>query len=319
MNLESVSLSIKEYAHSLGFQYCGISQAVFLEQEAPHLEKWLKTHKNAEMAYMEKYFDLRLNPKLLVEGAESVISVLLNYYPKQSQHKDNNAKIAKYAWGKDYHYVIKDKLHLLFDYIKTLLPDVQGRAFVDSAPVMDKVWAKRSGLGWIGKHSNLIVPKAGSFFLIGELIITEKLMYDAPIQDLCGTCTKCINACPTQAILEPYVVDANRCISYLTIELKNEIPDEFQNQMDGWIFGCDVCQDVCPWNIKFSTPTDEPYFTPLPEVSEYQLKDWLLLDEKTFKKIFKQSAISRPKYKGMMRNARFLLKNQKPLSDESFS
>lgn len=305
MKIEQISRAIKEYAYQIGFQYCGISQAVFLEEEAPRLEKWLKTQKHGQMAYMEKYFDLRLNPKLLVEGAESVISVLLNYYPQNPQHKDNNAKIPKYAWGEDYHFVIKDKLRLLFEYIKTLLPDVQGRAFVDSAPVMDKVWAQRSGLGWIGKHSNLIVPKAGSFFLIGELIITEKLQYDLPTQNLCGTCTLCIEACPTQAIVEPYVVDAKKCISYLTIELKEEIPDEFKDKMNGWIFGCDICQDVCPWNIKFSTPCNEPRFMPLPQISEYELKDWLLLDEKTFKKIFKKSPILRPKYKGFVRNVRF--------------
>jgi len=310
MNRNQLTRAIKNYAHALGFQYCGISKAEFLSEEAPLLEKWLNTQKHGLMAYMEKYFDMRLNPKLLVEGAESIISVLLNYYPQNPKHKDANAKIAKYAWGEDYHFVIKDKLHLLFEYIKTLIPDVQGRAFVDSAPVMDKVWAKKSGLGWIGKHSNLIVPKVGSFFFIGELIITEPLEYDAPVQDLCGSCTRCMEACPTQAITEPYVVDAKRCISYLTIELKEAIPDEFKENMQGWAFGCDICQDVCPWNIKFSVPHTEPRFTPLPEISNYTLEEWLKLEEKTFKQIFKNSPISRPKYKGFMRNLQFIQQNE---------
>ncbi len=310
MNRTKITQSIKNYAYSLGFQYCGISKVEFLSDEAPFLEKWLNTQKHGLMAYMERYFDIRLNPKLLVDGAESIISVLLNYYPKNPEHADNNAKIAKYAWGEDYHFVLKDKLYRLFEYIKMLIPDVQGRAFVDSAPVMDKVWAKKSGLGWIGKHSNLVVPKAGSFFFIGELIITEPLEYDAPIQNLCGSCTRCIDACPTQAITEPYVVDARRCISYLTIELKEAIPEEHKENMQGWIFGCDICQDVCPWNIKFAVPHTEPRFEPLPEISEYSLKDWIALEEKTFKKIFKNSPISRPKYKGFMRNLYFVQDNK---------
>jgi epoxyqueuosine reductase len=306
MNRTQLTQAIKNYAYSLGFQYCGISKAEFLSEEAPLLEKWLNTQKHGLMAYMEKYFDMRLNPKLLVDGAESIISVLLNYYPKNPEHTDKNAKIAKYAWGEDYHFVIKDKLYLLFEYIKTLFPDMQGRAFVDSAPVMDKVWAKKSGLGWIGKHSNLIVPRAGSFFFIGELIISEPLEYDTSIQNLCGSCTRCIDACPTQAITEPYTVDATRCISYLTIELKEAIPEEFKDTIHGWIFGCDICQDVCPWNIKFAVPHTEPRFEPLPQISEYNLKDWLVMEEKMFRQIFKNSPISRPKYKGFMRNLHFV-------------
>lgn len=310
MNRTELTQAIKNYAYRLGFQYCGISKAEYLADDAPFLEKWLNTQKHGLMAYMEKYFDIRLNPKLLVDGAESIVSVLLNYYPNNPEHKDSNAKISKYAWGEDYHFVLKDKLYQLFEYIKMLLPDVQGRAFVDSAPVMEKTWAKKSGLGWIGKHSNLIVPKAGSFFFIGELIITEPLVYDEPIQNLCGSCTRCIDACPTQAITEPYVVDARRCIAYLTIELKDAIPQEFKNSMQGWIFGCDICQDVCPWNIKFAVPHTEPCFHPLPEISEYNLKDWLALEEKMFKKIFKNSPVLRPKYKGFMRNLHFVQDKQ---------
>ncbi|HAT65984.1 MAG TPA: tRNA epoxyqueuosine(34) reductase QueG, partial [Flavobacteriaceae bacterium] len=237
---------IKGEAKRLGFLSCGISKAQFLEEEAPRLEKWLKKNMHGEMGYMENHFDKRLDPTKLVEDSKSVISLLLNYFPNESQREDSY-KISKYAYGTDYHFVIKEKLKELLFFIQNKIGEVNGRAFVDSAPVLDKVWAAKSGLGWIGKHSNLLSKQVGSFFFIAELIVDIELEYDSPVTDHCGTCTACIDACPTQAIVQPYVVDGSKCISYLTIELKNEIPSSFSSQMDDWMFGCDVCQDVCPW------------------------------------------------------------------------
>ena len=266
---------IKKEAKRLGFMSCGISKAEFLEVEAPRLEKWLKNNMNGEMAYMENHFDKRLDPRLLVDGAKSVISLLLNYYPEKQQTTDSY-KISKYAYGQDYHHVIKGKLKQLQEFISEEIGEVDGRAFVDSAPVMDKAWAAKSGLGWIGKHSNLLTQKAGSFYFIAELIVDLDLVYDTPVTDHCGTCTACIDACPTEAIVQPYVVDGSKCISYFTIELKNEIPVEFQGKFDDWAFGCDICQDGQE------------------------------ITEDVFKKVFQKSAVKRTKYSGLKRNIDFL-------------
>ncbi|WP_394343572.1 tRNA epoxyqueuosine(34) reductase QueG [Arenibacter aquaticus] len=295
---------IKAEAKRLGFLSCGISQANFLEEEAPRLEKWLNKNMNGEMGYMANYFDKRLDPRLLVDDAKSVISVLLNYYPEQQQETESY-KLSKYAYGHDYHHVIKSKLKLLQQFITQEIGEVNGRAFVDSAPVLDKAWAAKSGLGWIGKHSNLLTQKQGSFYFIAELIVDLELEYDHPVTDHCGTCTACLDACPTQAIVEPYVVDGSKCISYLTIELKNEIPSEFQGKMDDWMFGCDVCQDVCPWN-RFSKPHNEPLFNPHPELLSMTKKDWEEITEDVFKKVFQKSAVKRTKFSGLKRNIEFL-------------
>ena len=295
---------IKQESKRLGFDFCGIAKAEFLEEEAPRLEKWLKEEMHGKMHYMENYFDKRLDPRLLVPNAKSVISLLLNYYPSEKQNP-TIPKISKYAYGKDYHFVIKEKLKLLIDFIKKNIGEVNARAFVDSAPVMDKVWAKKSGLGWMGKHTNLISKNNGSYFFIAELIVDLDLDYDGEIQDYCGTCTKCIDACPTDAITEPYVVDGSKCISYFTIELKENIPNEMKDKFDNWAFGCDICQDVCPWN-SFSTPHNEPHFKPKSEILNFTKKDWKEISEETFNKTFHNSPLERPKYKGIKRNLEFL-------------
>lgn len=295
---------IKTEAKRLGFLSCGISSAQFLEEEAPRLEKWLKKNMHGQMQYMENYFDKRLNPTKLVEGSKSVISLLLNYFPNENQIQ-NTFKLSKYAYGTDYHFVIKDKLKSLLQFIQNEIGEVHGRAFVDSAPVLDKAWAAKSGLGWIGKHSNLLTQQVGSFYFIAELIIDLDLEYDTPVTDHCGTCTACIDACPTEAITEPYVVDGSKCISYFTIELKENIPSEFKGKMDDWIFGCDVCQDVCPWN-RFSKSHNEPLFNPHPELLSMTKKDWEEITEDVFKKVFKDSPVKRTKYSGLKRNIDFL-------------
>jgi len=297
---------IKQKAYDLGFMFCGVSKADFLEEEAPRLEEWLNRNYQGEMSYMANHFDKRLDPRLLVDGAKSIVSLALNYFPDNQQKDSNAPKISKYAYGKDYHWVIKDKLKELFQYIQDSIGEVGGRVFVDSAPVMDKAWAKKSGLGWIGKNTNLIHPKAGSFFFIAELIIDLELEYDGPIKDFCGTCTACIDNCPTEAIVEPYVVDGSKCISYLTIELKDEIlPKEFKGKMDSWMFGCDVCQDVCPWN-RFSKKHNEPLFNPHPDLLSLTKNDWEDLTEEVFQEIFRKSAVKRTKFKGLKRNIDFL-------------
>ena len=295
---------IKAEAKRLGFLSCGISKAGFLEEEAPRLENWLNQNHHGEMKYMENHFDKRLNPTLLVDDAKSVISLLLNYYPSEFQNEDSY-KISKYAYGQDYHYVIKEKLKELLHTIQTEIGEVSGRAFVDSAPVLDKAWAAKSGLGWIGKNSNLLTQQVGSFYFIAELIVDLDLEYDHATTDHCGTCTACIDACPTEAIVAPYVVDGSKCISYFTIELKENIPLEMKNKMDDWMFGCDVCQDVCPWN-KFSKAHHEPLFNPNPEILSMTKKDWEEITEDTFKKVFKNSALKRTKLKGLQRNSSFL-------------
>jgi epoxyqueuosine reductase len=298
---------IKSEAKRLGFISCGISQAGFLEEEAPRLEKWLKEGRQGHMQYMGNHFDKRLDPTLLVDGAKSVISLLLNYYPEQKQ-EEGSYKISKYAYGEDYHFVIKEKLKELLYSIQQNIGEVGGRAFVDSAPVLDKAWAAKSGLGWIGKNSNLISKQVGSFFFIAELIVDIELEYDTVTTDHCGSCTACIDACPTQAIIEPFVVDGSKCISYFTIELKENIPNDVKGKFDDWAFGCDVCQDVCPWN-RFSKPHNEPLFNPNPELLSLTKKDWEEITEDTFKAVFKNSAVKRAKYSGLMRNINFLKEN----------
>lgn len=304
LNLSKHTQIIKQEAKRLGFDFCGISKADYLEEEAPKLEAWLKAGMHGKMEYMENHFDKRLNPTLLVEGAKSVVSLLYNYYPEQTQNTEA-PKISKYAYGYDYHEVIKEKLKEFLNTLKEKIGDVNGRAFVDSAPVLDKAWAKKSGLGWIGKNANLINKQNGSFFFIAELIIDLDLEYDGPIQDYCGTCTKCIDACPTEALVEPFVVDGSKCISYLTIELKDAIPSEFKNKMDNWAFGCDVCQDVCPWN-RFSTPHHEAQFNNKTGLLNLSTDEWHEMTEETFNKVFKHSAVKRTKYKGLKRNLEFI-------------
>lgn len=305
MNIkEKDTYLIKTEAKRLGFLSCGISKAEFLEEEAPRLEKWLNQNMHGEMQYMENHFDKRLNPTKLVEGSKSVISLLLNYYPEKQQ-TENTFKVSKYAYGRDYHYVIKSKLRQLQEFISEEIGEVNGRAFVDSAPVLDKAWAAKSGLGWIGKHSNLLTQQIGSFYFIAELIVDLELEYDSPVTDHCGNCTACIDACPTEAIVEPYIVDGSKCISYFTIELKNEIPNEFQGKFDDWMFGCDVCQDVCPWN-RFSKSHNEPLFNPNQELLSMTKKDWKEITENVFKKVFQESAVKRTKFSGLQRNIKFL-------------
>ena len=296
---------IKTEAKRLGFLSCGISKAEFLEEEAPRLEKWLNNSMHGQMKYMENHFDKRLDPTKLVEGSKSVVSLLLNYFPKEGQNGTEAPKISKYAYGTDYHFVIKDKLKALLNYIQGKIGEVNGRAFVDSAPVLDKAWAARSGLGWIGKNSNLLTRNVGSFYFIAELIIDLELEYDTPVTDHCGSCTACIDACPTQAIVDPYVVDGSKCISYFTIELKDEIPKEYKGKFDNWMFGCDICQDVCPWN-RFSKPHDQPLFDPNPKILSMSKKDWQEITEEVFNEIFKKSAVKRTKYSGLVRNIQFL-------------
>lgn len=305
MQKDKPTAFIKNKAKELGFDFCGISKAEFLESEAKLLETWLNRNYNGKMAYMANYFDKRLDPRLLVDGAKSVITFILNYYPEE-ELTEQDYKISKYAYGTDYHFVIKDKLASLLADMQKEIGEINARVFVDSAPVMDKVWAKKGGVGWVGKHSNLINRKIGSFFFIGEIICDIELDYDGPIKDYCGTCTACIDACPTDAIAEPYVVDGSKCISYLTIELKENIPAEFKDKMENWAFGCDICQDVCPWN-SFAKPHKTPEFLPNEDLKN--LKNWEEITQEVFSKTFKNSAIKRTKYQGLLRNIAFLKKN----------
>ena len=297
---------IKQFARNLGFQHCGIARAVKLDADARRLENWLQKGFQGSMSYMENHFDLRIDPTKLVPGARSVITLLLNYYPEEQQ-SENAPKIARYAFGKDYHEVIRAKLHALLSLVKEHIGEVNGRGFVDSAPVLERAWAVRSGLGWVGKNGNLLHKKAGSYFFIATLITDLELEYDDPfVNDYCGTCTKCIDACPTEAILPNKVVDGSRCISYFTIELKEQlIPDSMSGKFDNWMFGCDTCQEVCPWN-RFSQPHQELAFQPIPQILDLSKKQWEELTEEQFKNIFKHSPLSRSKYKGIQRNLKFL-------------
>ena len=295
---------IKTEAQRLGFLSCGMSKADFLEQEAPRLEAWLNAGHHGSMAYMERHFDKRLDPRKLVPGAKSVISLLYNYFPQQSQ-RQGTYKLSKYAYGEDYHFVVRDKLKELMAFINEQIGAVQGRVFVDSAPVLEKAWAAKSGLGWLGKNTNLISKQVGSFFFLAELIIDLDLPEDGPATDHCGQCTACIDACPTQAIIAPYVVDGSKCISHLTIELKSEIPSDFSGQMDDWMFGCDVCQDVCPWN-RFSKPHNESRFNPKPELLQRDKAQWRELTQEVFGELFEKSPVQRTRFQGLMRNIKFL-------------
>ncbi len=303
-NSSKYSQLIKTEAKRLGFISCGISKAEFLDEEAPRLESWLKKNMHGEMAYMQNHFDKRLDPTKLVPDSKSVISLLLNYFPSETQTSETY-KISKYAYGTDYHFVIKEKLKQLMQFISEEIGDVHGRAFVDSAPVLDKAWAAKSGLGWIGKHSNLLTKQLGSFYFIAELIVDLGLEYDTPVTDHCGSCTACIDACPTNAIVADKVVDGSKCISYFTIELKNEIPTSQKGNFKDWMFGCDICQDVCPWN-RFSKPHNQPLFNPNPEMLSMRKKDWEEITEDVFQKIFKNSAVKRAKFSGLKRNINFL-------------
>ncbi|AZQ64120.1 tRNA epoxyqueuosine(34) reductase QueG [Flammeovirga pectinis] len=298
---------IKAEAKRLGFSECGIAKAGFLEEEADPLEKWLKNNMHGEMGYMANHFDKRLDPTKLVEGAKSVVMLSYNYYPEKDLGQEGNYKIAKYAYGEDYHYVIKHKLKDLVKFINAEIGEVDGRVFVDSAPVMERAWAKKAGLGWVGKHSLLLNRQMGSFFFLAELIIDLDLEADPPVKDFCGTCTRCIDACPTEAIPEKGVVDGSKCISYLTIELKDQIPTQFEGKMNDWIFGCDICQDVCPWN-RFSSSHSTNAFNPHEELGNVNKKEWEELTEDVFKELFRKSAIKRTKYAGLMRNISFAKK-----------
>lgn len=297
---------VKEEALRLGFDFCGISVADFLEEEAPRLEQWLLQDRHGKMAYMKGHFDKRLDPRKLVDGARSVISLLYNYFPSRSP-QTGNFKISKYAYGRDYHFVIKEKLRELFFVLEQKIGKINGRVFVDSAPVLEKAWAKKSGLGWIGKNSNLITRKYGSFFFIAELIVDVDLDPDGPMEDYCGSCNRCIEACPTDAIIKPYVVDGSKCISYFTIELKEEIPVEQKGRFDDWIFGCDICQDVCPWN-RFSKVHREKQFEPPDELLTMKRQEWEEISPEVFNRIFETSAVQRTGFKGLSRNIQFVRK-----------
>jgi epoxyqueuosine reductase len=310
LKAEQYSKQIKQIAQELGFDFCGIAKVEFLEKEAPRLENWLNKGFHGQMSYMENHFDKRLNPALLVPGAKSVISLLYNYYPETKlPESEHDIKISKYAYGEDYHTVLKDKLKLFLQTIRQQIGEVEGRVFVDSAPVMDKAWAQKAGLGWIGKHSNLINRSMGSFFFIAELIIDLELIPDGPIKDYCGTCKRCIEACPTDSIT-PYEVDGSKCISYFTIELKDAIPEEMSGKFQNWAFGCDICQDVCPWN-KFSSPHKEERFLLNDSFANMNNEQWLSLEADVFQELFKRSAVKRTKFEGLKRNIEFLKNNRK--------
>ena len=296
---------IKQKAEKFGFQSCGISKAEFLEEEAPRLEAWLNKGYHGEMNYMENHFDKRLNPTLLVDGAKSVISLSYNYFPKVKIDEINNFKISKYAYGEDYHEVIKDILKNMVAELQEEIGEFGFRVFVDSAPVLEKAWARKSGLGWVGKNANLITKKHGSFYFLAEIICDLELEYDLAVTDHCGSCRACIDACPTQAIVSDRIVDGSKCISYATIELKNEIPDYFNGKMDDWMFGCDVCQDVCPWN-RFSAPTLQEKFAPNFQKLNFRKNEWKELTQELFSEIFKKSAVKRTKFSGLMRNINLL-------------
>lgn len=303
---EERSRMVKELAARLGFDFCGIAQAEFLEDDARRLETWLNKGMHGKMSYLERNFEKRVDPRLLVDGAKSVITLMLNYYPEKESITDG-IKISKYAYGEDYHEVIRAKLNELLASLAEKVGSINGRGFVDSAPVLERTWANKSGLGWVGKNGNLIHKQAGSFYFLATLIVDISMAYDDPFaKDYCGTCTKCLDACPTQAILSPQIVDGSKCISYLTIELKDELlPTAFKGKMDNWAFGCDVCQDVCPWN-RFSSPHKEARFIPNNELIQFSKREWKELTKETFNEIFKKSAIKRTKYEGLLRNMQFL-------------
>lgn len=298
---------LKSTAKRLGFDYCGIAKAEFLESEAPRLEEWLNRNYHGKMAYLANHFDKRLDPTKLVDGAKTVVSLIYNYYPAQKLPEEKtDIKLAKYAYGEDYHDVIRAKLTEFLEALREEIGEINGRSFVDSAPIMERQWAQKAGLGWIGKNSLLLNRDMGSFFFLAELIIDLEATPDLPLaKDYCGTCTACIDACPTDAIVQAGVVDGSKCISYLTIELKEAIPDEFAGKMENWAFGCDICQDVCPWN-RFSKPNTEPAFQRNAELAGFSNRDWVEMTEETFKRVFSKSAVKRTKFSGIKRNVDFL-------------
>ena len=298
---------IKNKAIDLGFISCGISKSGFLSDEVNRFEKWLKNNYHGKMSYMERNFDKRMDTTKLVEGSKSVISLLYNYYPSTKINNDNNFKISKYAYGKDYHFIIKKKLKTLLNEIRNEIGHIDGRVFVDSAPILERAWAKKSGLGWIGKNTNLISKKTGSFFFIAEIIVDIELDYDHEIKDHCGSCTACLDSCPTDALYEPYKIDASKCISYFTIELKDKFPETLNKDFKDWIFGCDICQDVCPWN-SFSKSNNDPLLKPREELINFTKKDWIELTDEVFKVVFKESPIKRTKYQGLKRNIQYASK-----------
>lgn len=312
MNKSQLTEEVRREAERLGFEGCGFSQAGFLEDEAIRLEQWLKSQKHGEMGWMENHFDKRVDPTKLVPGAKSVISVLCSYHQPgmASSHiaDDQNPKISKYALGEDYHFVLKDKLFQLFEFTKQLNGGLEGRVFVDSAPVMDKAWAVKSGLGWMGKNSNILNRTHGSWFFLGEMIVDVPFDYDSPVTDHCGSCTRCIDACPTDAITEPYQVDGSKCISYFTIELRDEIPSEYHDKLGNWIFGCDICQDVCPWNRKAKPGSEDRLFAREPLLSQ-NLEYWEELNLMEFRKMFKKNPVKRTKFEGLKRNVDAIKKN----------
>jgi len=296
---------IKLKSKELGFMSCGISKSGFLSSEADRFESWLKNNYHGKISYMERNFDKRLDTTRLVEDSKSVISLTYNYYPKKVLKSDSTFKISKYAYGKDYHHVLKNKLKQLLNVMKNKFGSFHGRVFVDSAPILERAWAKKSGLGWIGKNTNLINKKSGSFFFLAEIIVDLELNYDNTTTDHCGSCTACIDACPTNAIYEPYKLDASKCISYYTIELKKSFSSNLSSDFKDWIFGCDICQDVCPWN-RFSKANNEVLFETIPEITNFNKADWIDLTEETFKKVFKESPIKRSKFKGLKRNINYV-------------
>ena len=306
MNSNSITIFIKQATAELGFDYCGIAKAKPLDDDARRLESWLNKGMHGTMKYMENHFELRVDPTKLVPGAKSVITLLLNYFPAEHQ-QTGSPKVAKYAYGSDYHEVIRTKLHQLLAKLKTQFGEVNGRGFVDSAPVLERSWAQRSGLGWIGKNGNLINKESGSFFFIATLITDLELEADDPlVKDYCGSCRRCIDACPTEAIVDERVIDGSKCISYFTIELKEMlIPDSMKQRFNNWMFGCDICQDVCPWN-RFSKPTAEAGFQPIPEILNFSTAQWEELTEESFRQLFKNSPLKRSKYQGIRRNLKFL-------------
>lgn len=305
MDTNPIKSLIKSKASELGCLHVGFSKAEFLAEEAPRLTNWLKNDMHGSMSYMENHFDMRLDPTILVPGAKTVVSFLFNYFPEQTMD-ESGLQLSKYAYGEDYHFVIKDKLKALTTALSETIGAIQGRIFVDSAPVLEKAWAAKGGLGWIGKHTNLINPKAGSFYFLAEWICDLAIEPDGPMKDYCGTCTKCIDACPTDAIVAPYVVDGSKCISYATIELRDaNLPDYFKGKMNNWMYGCDICQDVCPWN-RFATAHNEPRFSPTTKLYSLTTNDWEDLSHDLFQELFKRSAVKRTKYEGLKRNIRFI-------------
>ena len=305
MNFKSFNTEfIKNKAIELGFISCGISKSGFLEDEVYRFEYWLKNNYHGKMSYMERNFDKRMDTTKLVEGSKSVISLLYNYYPENKIDDKNNFKISKYAYGKDYHFIIKDKLKTLLNDMREEIGDIHGRVFVDSAPILERAWAKKSGLGWVGKNTNLINKKTGSFFFIAEIIVDLELNYDNEVKDYCGSCTACLDSCPTNALYEPYKIYSLKCISYFTIELKEQFPDDLKKDFNDWIFGCDICQDVCPWN-KLSKSSDEPLLKPKEEIKQYTKKDWIELTDEVFNIVFKESPLKRTKYQGLKRNIKY--------------